>query len=382
MRLRLLISAALTAGVAAQAITLDEVRRRLTEAPCQHGTAQFEVLMPSAAEPVQYTVGLTAVNPGDSLAPCDYLIEWTLPRGGRVSTGFSSYHAGDHFRYRDTRLQEYHYADNSVPFSNAGGGVQRNAQFAELLPAFIAAKIDEMAVDTTFNSTYDERTATLSGVRRKNGYDVLEYSYRFDPQTGLPLQSDFEYNPGSISEQTVTVYYTWDKPDTTTPCPVIDEAYLLERYGEVFEKFRTSTFRVENMRGASMPTFSYGAPGSERQQHTRGEADMTSPVIIVFADAAVASTPATINTVRTVAATLPMSVATLYAFADNTAPEEFAPADGEYTVFSPQGLVRKCGITAYPTFMLVGTDGTVADVIVGTDTDLDTRLEQSMMLLQ
>ncbi len=378
MRNKLLILTTLTSALAANALTLDEVRARLADIGCLYGKARFEVLMPSASEPVVYNIDLTVMTPGDSLAPCNYVIEWQLPRGGRVSTGFSSYNAGDHFRYRDTRLQEYHHADDPIPFNTPGGGVQGKAQFVDLLPPFIAGKLAEMAADSTYMSTYNESSTTLKGVRRVNGNDVYEYSYRFDPERGLPLQSDFEYNPGSISEQTVSVSYTWYK---AAPCPTLDEAYMVERFGDAFEKFRTSTFRVENMRGAAMPTFSYAA-ANQRRQHNRGEADLPAPLLIVFADASVVSTPQAINAVRTATSSLPMALATVYAFADNNAPEGFVAGDGEYTMHRPQGIVRKCGVTAYPTFLLVGSDGVVADVLVGMDADLETRLEQSLMLLE
>ena len=367
-------------GLMVFSITPEQIIDRLTFDALQQGKVRFEVYMPSSSDPVEYKVNILAVNPGDSLCPCDYLISWELPRNGKVSTGFSSYHNGDHFRYRDTRLQEYHYSEDPTPFSTDGGGVQKNAQFAELLPAFLAEKIKEILSDTTYVGNYDEKRAIFEGVRRMNGYDVLEYSYEFDPSTGMPIKSEFTYNPASISEQTVTAYYEWMTLDSQVP--VIDEAFLQDRYGEVFDKYRTSNFRVENMRGNAIPSFSYDVVGSGRVVHSRGEADLDTPILLVFLDSKVGSTHATIEEVRNSVSSFPMAIKTVYVFAENNVPDGFNVDTGEFLLNGPQGLIRKCGVTVFPAFLLLNRDGTVAEVFLGTDADLSTNLSQSMMLLQ
>ena len=368
------------APVAACALTVNEIIEKLGAPGTMSAQVKFEVLLPSAADPVTYDVSFTTVVPGDTLAPCDYLIDWTLPRKGKVSTGFSSYHAGDHFRYRDTRLQEYHVSDDMTPFTTSGGGVQRNAQFTEILPPFIAEKLLEMESDTTYHSEFDPKTGTLRGSRQINGYDALEYTYTFDPESGLPVQFDFLYNPAAISEQSVTVYYTWTEPETASP--VFDEEYLLDRYGDIFEKFRVSGFRAESLRGEPLPAFSFDSPVGERVSHSRGENDLGAPALLVFLDAHVGSTEATVETVRDALSTLPMRVSAVYAFTDNDIPAGFELQDGEFRANSPSGLIRKCGITAYPTVLLVNSDGTVAEVLTGTGTEMSTSLPQLMMLLR
>lgn len=372
---------AILTTLSVSALTIDDIKQNLAKRPYQTAKVRFEVLMPSAADPVVYDIELQEVNPGDTLAPSFYLIDWSLNRNDKISSGFNSYYEGDHFRYRDTRLQEYHYVEDPMPFSTEGGGVQRNAQFADLLPAFIAEKLEEIVNDTTYHSNFDEKSVTISGIRNINGYDALEYSYKFDENTGLPVQLDFLYNPASISEQSVTAYYTWENIGDTVR-PVFNEAFLIDRYGDVFEKFRTSNFRVENLRGSALPTFSFEAPGKDRRTHSRGEADLGSPVLLVFLDAGVASTQEVMDVIRASVADSPFAVTTIYAFADNEKPADLSFTAGEYTANSPQRLIRKCGVTSYPTFVLVKSDGTIADVIVGNNADLTTNLTQSLMLVE
>lgn len=363
-----------------EAITLQEIGNRLTVAPCQSAYVKYEVWLPSSNQPVTYSISLLEVNPGDTLSASDYLLEWQLPRGEKVSKGFSSYHAGDHFRYRDTRLQEYHFSGDPIPFSAKGGGVQRTAQFVDLLPAYISEKISEIQHDSTYNYSFDQKNGTLTGVRSMNGYDALDFTYRFDPKSGLPQQIDFVFNPASISEQTVTATYTWNNI-TEQNCPVIDEAFLISKFPDEFGKFRTSNFRVENLRGNDIPAFSYTTLTGERFSHSRGEADIKLPVVIAFIDPGSASSDSTIESLRRAVASVPMSASVLYAFAQGNTPESFIPAQNESVLNGAPGFIAKCGIAAYPTILLVSTDGIVRDVIIGTSEDFETSLSQTLMLL-
>lgn len=364
----------------ASAISLQDIIDSLRQERPLSANVSYEVLLPTASDPVAYSINFQTSNKPDSLSPCDYLITWVLPRNERESTGFCSYYNGDHFRYRDTRLQEYHYSDDPLPFTSDGGGVQKNAQFADILPAFIAEKLDAMQNDSTYISVFDEKFGTLKGVRRINGYDALEYTYTFSPENGLPIQLDFVYNPASISEQSVTVYYLWDTPNSDYVAPT--EEYLITRFSDVFDKFRISNFRVESLRGSVMPSFSYDNHLRERKSHTRGEADLGSPVLLVFLDSRVGSTETTIGTVRTALSSLPAPVMSIYAYAGNDVPEYFELAGNEFMAANPQSIIRKSGVTAFPTFLLIDSQGTVRDVLVGTEQDLSTTLTQSLMLLQ
>ncbi|MCH5220070.1 MAG: hypothetical protein J1F20_05815 [Muribaculaceae bacterium] len=352
---------------------------RINTFDCKQAHVRYEVLLPSAADPVAYDIELTVVNTPDSYSECAYLIDWKLPRGNKLSQGFSSYCNGDHFRYRDSRLQEYHVVEDSIPFTADGGGVARNSQFADILPPFIAKTIAAMANDSTYTYSFDEPRGVLSGSRTVNGYDALEFTYTFDTATWLPLEIDFVYNPASISEQFVNAKYTWS--DVAGDCPSINEEYLMERYGDIFEKYRTSNFKADNLPGTAMPTFSYIVPGAGRMSHSRGENDLAQPVLMSFIDSDVASTPQALAAVESALQAVPFNVTGVYVFRDGNKPDDASLTESLPVVNGEDSLIRKCGITVYPTFLLINTDGTVSSVIQGVSTDLISDLSQSMMLL-
>ena len=358
----------------AEAVSLDLLRAKLAEPSCLRGKIRYEVYLPTSPDAVVYDIELLTNNIGDSLSACDYLISWQLPRNGKVSKGFSSYSDGNHFRYRDMRLQEYHLNDDPIPFTTQGGGVQRNAQFVELLPAYLSEKISEIQSDSTYQATYSDPTNVLSGVRRIDGYDAMEFSYSFDKKTSLPVRIEYVFNPAGISEQTVTAYCTWEFADN---CPEITEDFLIETFPDVFEKFRESNFRVENLRGTPLPTFSYSDPAGARHNHTRGENDLTSPLLLVFVNADMADNQSIVNLVGETLSQMPMLVQPVYLFNDNNVPEAFS----ENTANGVRGVIRKMGVTSFPTFVLVKADGTIADVLVGKTANLQDVLSQSLILL-
>ncbi|MDE6396976.1 MAG: hypothetical protein K2K84_06880, partial [Muribaculaceae bacterium] len=83
MRRVLLAIALLTWSVGFPAVTtLDDVIASLGEIGCRGASVNYEVLLPSAADPVTYSVRLTyRPPPADQLSPCACLIGWPLPRG-------------------------------------------------------------------------------------------------------------------------------------------------------------------------------------------------------------------------------------------------------------------------------------------------------------
>ncbi len=132
-------------SIAAQGI--DDIIKSLKNVECYESTVKYQVLMSLQAD-VSYTVKLNSMNaPGDSLAPCDYLINWSLATPDGESTGFSAYYDGNAYNFRGDRLLEYHYEWDSIPFRPRGRsaaalpGVQRSAQFTTLLPQFIAEEL-------------------------------------------------------------------------------------------------------------------------------------------------------------------------------------------------------------------------------------------------
>lgn len=371
-----------TVAAISGAVTPRDVVDALSTPTCRSGNVRYEVLLPSAADPVVYDITLSSGPAGsDTLAPCRYLIDWTLHRGNKTLHGFNSYGDGHHFRFRDTKLQEYHFSDDAAPFRTAGGGVQGQAQFADLLPQFVGRHLAEILSDTTYSARWNENSLTLSGTQRIKGYDVLNFDYRFDHTTLLPVSITMEYNPASISEQSVTVYYTWDKDGQ---CPEVDESALADPYADVFDRFRTSSFRIDNMRGAELPGFTGLTPTRERYSRQRGDI-MAAPTVLLFLDPAVQSSSAAVTDVRRAVASLPSAADVLYIFADSASDEietlTGQPQPGENILTNCRTLMRELGVTDTPTLILVGTDGVIRDVIVGVNKQLSDIVIQKMMLV-
>lgn len=363
----------------------------LAAVPCATGTATYEVLMPTAAEPVTYTIRLAYdATRADSLAPCAYLIDWTLPRSvaGTDVTGFTAYHDGNHYRHTSGRkLQEYHYADDPVPFGNAvNGGVQNQAQFADLLPPFIARRLEQMGCDSTFiytTKTDAHGRVTVRGVQRVAGYDALEFDYTFADINGrmLPVETTFEYNPASISEQSVTIKYNWDIPGA---CPEITEAALVDGHSEAFEQWRTSNFGVRSLVGKPLPEITAPTPTGERYTHHRGEA-FRAPTVVAFIDPAVDGAAVTVSAIRQGLDAAPVAADAIFVFTSN-APDEIEPVmghklrQGEHVLMSARSAARDCGITAWPTMIFCDAAGNVADIEIGVNNDTATIVSQKTTL--
>ena len=353
---------------------------------------EYDVTLPMADDDVIYTVELASDTVhSDPLSRMDYLIRWSLEREGGAATGFSAYFDGHHYRYRNNRLQEYHYEWDSIPFNTAAGGVQSNAQFVELLPQSIASELRRMIVSDDFTVGY-EPVAVESGrdvsvvmaSQTVKGFVGRNYRLVVDRMSGRPLRIDNEYNPGQISEQSVTAKYDYANGSATLQA-VKNEAQLMAMYPEVFEKFRESNYRIENMRGLRMPSFSLPTLTGERYSRQRDDA-FKAPTIIAIIDPAVATAKATVEALRGVQARMPRAVDIIFAFTGSNADaiEEItgAPSVGEADLMSAKSLARDCGTAVFPTVMVVDRSGTITNVLLGFNNSLADDVIQSVALLE
>lgn len=362
-----------------------DIAEALAKYNCIHGIVNYEVSLPSSPDPVVYSIDMQASPaPGDTLAPCQYLIEWHLPRPTGESHGFAAYSDGNHFRYRDNKLQEYHFASDPIPFQT-GAGVQNQAQFAELLPPYMALTIGSMTTDSTFiwSVRPSGNNSVISGKKRVKGYDAYEFEYIFDDATKLPVSLDITYNPASISEQILTATFSWD---TSAPCTSFDEERLIATYPEVFEKFRTSNFRVENLSGTDLPAFTGRMTDGQRYAHHRGEA-FARPTLLVFIDPAVESAASTIEAVRKASDQSAVYFDIIFAVADtdtDTLQQLFgdAPTADEKVLTGIRSLARDCGITSYPTLIFTDREAKVHDVVTAYNKELPTVVIQKMTLCE
>ncbi len=376
------------APVTSAALDLKEIGAALKATECYTDTATYDLLLASLSDPVAYTVALQSkAAPADTLAPCEYIITWSLPSPGGIARGFSAYFDKSHFRFRDKRLQEYHYAENPDPFAPLGftaRGVQRQVQFAEILPQFIGEQFELMASDSTYTThiTPDtivsgSKAVVVEGVRRINGIDAMEYTYILDPTTYLPRNIELENNPGQIGEQSIAIKYSSAKPAAATE---ISYDALVAAEPEAFEKFRESTFSLTTLPGRPLPRIAAPTATGERYVHEREES-FSAPTIFVFVETTVGSTPQVIGSVRKGVDSLPFQTDVVWAFLDHR-PEDVTEIvenirPGESLLINAGGAARDCGVgNTTPAFIFVSPDGHVADIQVGYNQELDSVVIQ------
>ena len=392
MRLLMAILIVYPLSIAAQGI--DDIIKSLKNVECYESTVKYQVLMSLQAD-VSYTVKLNSMNaPGDSLAPCDYLINWSLATPDGESTGFSAYYDGNAYNFRGDRLMEYHYEWDSIPFRPRGRsaaalpGVQRSAQFTTLLPQFIAEEL--MTIVTSPEYTYSFHADTVVADRRCNAIEAVmtmggevykEITYAFDPVTSMPLYSEIENNPGALAEQTLISDYSYaaDK----APCAEISEEGLREMYPDIFEKYRESNYAIENLPQQRLPAFSLPTTTGERYSRLLGDKFRT-PTLIVIIDPASTFARATVNDIRKSIEALPYNADVIWAFVSTNTDiiDEIIPQPlmGEHILMNAKSLARDCGVSSYPVSIIVGTDGVVDDVILGYNNELTSVVIQKMAL--
>lgn len=371
--------------------SVEPLARQLEKIDSFSASVRYEVALPMATDDVTYDITLASgCNKTDSLCGMNYLVSWRLPRAESVAEGFLAYFSGHHYRYRDNRLQEYHFEWDSIPFQTAGGGVQRNGQFIDLLPVSIARELRAMGRDTTFSLAYAADTlfegnhvAMVNATQTINGFTARNYRLVADRSTGHPLKICNEYNPGQISEQSVEAVYDY----ATSPRlkAVASEEELMAMYPEVFEKFRESNYRIENLRGLPLPGFSLPTVTGERYTRHRGDG-FKAPTVIALVDPVVDTSVSVVRGLREALDTMPMQVDLILAFTGNNIDiiESVAASarTGEALLMSAKAFARDCGTSVFPTILLVGSDGKVENVILGFNNNLSKDVIQMLALLR
>ncbi len=376
---------------ASEAMAAEEAIGRLENAAVFAAEADYAVTLPQAQDDVVYKVNLASERAaGDRLCEADYLIEWELPTPSGLAEGFLGYFAGHHYRYRDRRLQEYHFEWDSIPFLTRGGGVQRNGQFVDLLPQELGATLRRMRGDSLVAMRFNpdtvvggEHMAAFTVVRSVKGYTGRIMKILLDGRNGMPLLIDNEFNPGQVSEQLVTVKYRYPA-DGEQPAVPKSEEELMARFPEVFEKFRESNYSIENLRGEPMPGFSLPTPTGERYTREKG-ARFAAPTVIALVDPEAGFAAETLAALRRAAGEAPKATNLVMAFISGSPDrvEELTGSleVGETVLLSARSLARDCGATAFPAIIIVGEDGKVANVILGFNNSLASDVIQSVASL-
>lgn len=347
--------------------------------------ATFDVQLPQGNDgEVLYGVALTSESDSsDPLLGDRFIIDWTLSTPSGESNGFSAYFDGNLYRYRDNRLQEYHMQWDSIPFTAINPPIHRSSQFQNLLPSMLADEIRAMESDSTYTIRVYPDTIfngipadVIKGEQAINGYTARNIVYVFDAATGRPIFLEIESSPGTISEQIVSVRYDSAAFPST---PVASEEELIARYPDVFERFRESNFRLENLAGTPLPAIALPTTTSERYAHHHGE-PFRAPTIFVVLDPAVASTPDMISSVRKASDSMPVAADIVWVFVTNNvdAVESLLGTvnPGEHALINGRSMVRDCGISQFPATIIVSADGNVSDVIMGYNKDITSLVIQ------
>lgn len=348
--------------------------------------ADMQIYIPQSADPITYSIDLReACDSAEALENTAYLIDWTLPRPTGTSRGWAAYMPGHFYRYRDQRLQEYHQDATPEVFEPARNGmtrsrgVHREAQFADLLPSSIRAKMAAMGADTTYIVT-TPRPGLTRYRRRIDGLDTEEGEYAFTA-TGQPSHIDIVTSPGTISEQTITVTYHY--ADTAAPVALTEEG-LIAMYPADFEQYRQSNFTIDRLPGQPLPQFTAPTPTGERYTHHRGEA-MRAPTVIALLDPAVGSTADVIAQLRQAQGALPLDTDLILAFVTNNIDQIDALAgpcgQQERILLGARALARDTGASTLPVVILADSQGNVADVITAYNPRLADIVIQKIALI-
>lgn len=389
------------AGTAADAApvppeTLDALIERLDTLSPFSASVAYEVSLAMTDEDVVYNLDITSsAAPADTRFGADYLIDWALERKGETHKGFIAYFDGHCYRYRDNRLQEYHFNWDSIPFISADGGVQANGQFVDLLPRSIARQLRDMAKSDNFTIGYEpsarsgnRAVSIVTASQNVQGYVGRNFRLTVDRSTGRPLKIENEYNPAQISEQSVRALYTYPESGDTAQAlrPVATEEQLMALYPEVFENFRESNYSIENIRGQRLPGFSLPTPTGERYTRAKGD-PFKAPTVVALLSADNAAAAPTIGALRKAIDSMPREVDLIMVFTGShidSIEEAAAPGlrPGEAILMSGKSLARDCGTSVFPTVLIADTDGTVADVLLGFNNSMTQDVIQSIALLK
>lgn len=360
--------------------------------------AEMAVTMPQLPDDVEYLLNISQTPaPADTFCPVAYLVDWRITRRpgmeepGMADKGFNAYFDGNYYSLMAERLRENHAADNPQVFMRPRrGGVAVTSQFADLVPALMAQRLEEMAADprytvtATADTVIDGEPAVAILTRFDNGgATASEGEYIFYPGERLaPRRVTLENNTGSIGEQTVTVAFSHPDPEAA---PTTEDA-LMALYPDEFERFRTSAYRLETLPGRHLPAIA--APTLTAERYTRSASQgMDAPTAVVLLEARSEFTPEVIKAVRDARRVLPWRTDIIWAFAD-TNPDDITavlPSAGrdETALRAARAVVRDCGAgSVMPAVVFVGKDGIVRDYIAGFNKTFASDVVKKMTGLQ
>ncbi len=401
----------LAAAISASSpVTPEDIINRI-DTGAYRADATFSVTMPQLPDDVIYSLTISQTPaPTDTLCPAAYLIDWAITqRPGMTSPspsdhGFTSYFNGNHYNLIAERLRERHIESDPGAFMRPQrGGVAVTSQFADLVPAIMANRLREMSADPRYTLTAvadttvaGEKAVALIARMTVDGAVASEGEYLFYPGERLtPRRIVLENNTGSISEQTVTTKFDRPTDAGSAPAPV-SEDQLIAAYPDEFERFRTSSYRLETLPGRHFPAIAVPILNGDRPTRTTSSSDdddrytrtasqgFDVPTVIVLLEAKSEFTPKVIEAVREAARQLPWRIDILWTFTDTNPNDVEAviskPGSDETILRSARSVARDCGAgSMLPAIIFAGRDGIVKDFTAGYNNSLSSDVLKKMM---
>lgn len=396
----ILLATILAAAAAAAPSTPADLIERI-DTSAYKAEATFAVTMPQLPDDVIYALTINQTPAlADTLCPAAYLIDWKITQRPGMSgptaadEGFTAYFDGNHYTLMAERLRERHIATDPDAFMRPRrGGVAVTTQFADLVPILMAERLREMAADPCYTVTAvadtivgGEKAVAILTRMEVDGTTASEGEYIFYPGERLaPRRIVLENNSGSIGEQTITVNFDRPADAGETPAP-LSEDMLIAAYPDEFERYRTSSYRLETLPGRHLPAIAAPTIGGERYARNASQS-LDAPTAVVLFEARSEFTPKVIEAVRNAARQLPWRVDIIWAFADNNHGDIEAVMPNvsgyETALMSARSVARDCGaVSMMPAIVFVDRSGIVADFTAGFNNSLESDVVKKMMGLK
>ena len=360
---------------------INAIADRLNKTEAYTDSARFVMSMESMSNDVAYDIALRQkAAPADTLSPCSYIVRWNAADRGR-SGGFTAYFDGNIYSHTggNRRMAEFHADADTTVFrpSDPSTGMQQTAQFANLLPAFIGAELKKMAADpecslrlTTDTVVGGRRMQAISAVHGRGGFTARTLRYVLDPETSLPVSMEIVNNPGSDSEQSISVTYSGAPARS---CGEISEESRTEMFPDAFTRYRRGRMDVRRLTGHSLPAFSLPTTTGERYTRENGDS-FRRPTVVAIIDDTAPEAEATVANLREAIARADTPSDLIMAFTGNNVDriEALAPdmRQGEHLLISARGLARDLGATSLPTIIVCDADAKVGIVLTGFNNTL------------
>lgn len=349
---------------------------------------RINVTLPITMQDISYEARvLTQPSYNDTLSPVKYLIE---ARDTTDQISFFSYFDGNYYNFSGDKLREYHWTYDSIPFIEKTNGnqiiapVHRSGLFVGLIPSFLAKEINVLCKSSENKINFVEdsiisghHSTFLKVYEYIKGNPSRELEYHFDRNTKVPIYYQIISNPGSMSEQTLSA--------TFNPCDAdsieISQKFLMNLHKDIFQKYLTSNFTLNNLKNSKLPLFSLPTTTAERYTWN---GEFLNPTIIVFLDSEAGLTGQTILDIRKAVEEMPFVTTVIWIFKDkdlhailDQMPETKLD---EYTLVNGKSLATDCGVTGFPSIIIADKGGIVKNVIIGYNNNLKDDVIQKTVL--